>query len=237
MSQNNNRRPRAMNGPDGPRGHAKPSKDSLKTLKRLLAYVLKEYKFLFFIVLVTIIISSLANVIGTLFLRNLIDDYITPLLNKSGADFGPLLKMIITMAAIYYVGVLSTYVYSRIMIIISQGSLKKIRDDMFAHMEALPIKFFDTHAHGDLMSLYTNDTDALRQMISQGIPQLLSAIITVVSILVSMIYLSLPLTGIEVLIILLMFRVTKFIGAKEWKIFWTSAKRYRCSEWLYRRND
>ena len=154
-------------------------------------------------VLVTIIISSLANVIGTLFLRNLIDDYIAPLLNKSGADFGPLLKMIITMAVIYYVGVLSTYVYSRIMIVISQGSLKKIRDDMFSHMETLPIKFFDTHAHGDLMSLYTNDTDALRQMISQGIPQLLSAIITVISIFISMIYLSLPLTVIQILIIII----------------------------------
>ena len=171
------------------------------------------------IVVVTIIISSLANVIGTLFLRNLIDDYIVPLMNKTGADFGPLLKMIITMAVIYYVGVISTYVYSRIMIVISQGSLKKIRDDMFSHMETLPIKFFDTHAHGDVMSLYTNDTDALRQMISQGIPQLLSAIITVVSIFISMIYLSLPLAGIQVLIILLMFRVTKVIGGKSGKYF------------------
>ncbi|WP_460278801.1 ABC transporter ATP-binding protein [Clostridium sp. CTA-5] len=200
-------------------GHAKVSKNSLKTLKRLLSYVFKGYKFLFFIVLLTIIISSLANVVGTLFLRNLIDDYITPLLNKSGVDFAPLLKMIITMAVIYYIGVLSTYIYSRIMIIISQGSLKRIRDDMFAHMETLPISFFDTHSHGDLMSLYTNDTDSLRQMISQGIPQLLSAIITVVSIFISMIYLSLPLTGVEVLIIILMFYVTKFIGKKSGKYF------------------
>ncbi|OCB00718.1 ABC transporter ATP-binding protein [Clostridium beijerinckii] len=203
----------------GGRAPVKADKNSLKILKRLLAYILKEYKFLFFMVLVTIIISSLANVIGTLFLRNLIDDYITPLLNKPESDFGPLLKMIITMAVIYYVGVISTYIYSRIMIVISQGSLKRIRDDMFAHMESLPIKFFDTHAHGDLMSLYTNDTDALRQMISQGIPQLLSAIITVVSIFASMIYLSIPLTGVEIIIILLMFRVTKVIGAKSGKYF------------------
>ncbi|AQS06072.1 ATP-binding cassette subfamily B protein [Clostridium beijerinckii] len=219
MSKDNasNRPPRMMGR--GGRAPVKANKDSLKILKRLLAYILKEYKFLFFMVLVTIIISSLANVIGTLFLRNLIDDYITPLLNKSEADFGPLLKMIITMAVIYYVGVISTYIYSRIMIVISQGSLKRIRDDMFAHMESLPIKFFDTHAHGDLMSLYTNDTDALRQMISQGIPQLLSAIITVVSIFASMIYLSIPLTGVEIIIILLMFRVTKVIGAKSGKYF------------------
>ncbi|NRY59007.1 ATP-binding cassette subfamily B protein [Clostridium beijerinckii] len=219
MSKENasNRPPRMMGR--GGRAPVKADKNSLKILKRLLAYILKEYKFLFFMVLVTIIISSLANVIGTLFLRNLIDDYITPLLNKSGADFGPLLKMIITMAVIYYVGVISTYIYSRIMIVISQGSLKRIRDDMFAHMENLPIKFFDTHAHGDLMSLYTNDTDALRQMISQGIPQLLSAIITVVSIFASMIYLSIPLTGVEIIIILLMFKVTKVIGAKSGKYF------------------
>nr|WP_238900403.1 ABC transporter ATP-binding protein [Clostridium sp. YIM B02500] len=203
----------------GGRAPVKADKNSLKILKRLLVYILKEYKFLFFMVLVTIIISSLANVIGTLFLRNLIDDYITPLLNKPESDFGSLLKMIITMAVIYYVGVISTYIYSRIMIVISQGSLKRIRDDMFAHMENLPIKFFDTHAHGDLMSLYTNDTDALRQMISQGIPQLLSAIITVVSIFASMIYLSIPLTGVEIIIILLMFRVTKIIGAKSGKYF------------------
>jgi len=222
MSQNNNTKtPRMMNRGGG---HAKVSKDSLKTLKRLLTYVLKEYKFLFFMVLVTIIISSLANVIGTLFLRNLIDDYITPLLNQSGADFGPLLKILITLAVIYYVGVLATYAYSRMMIIISQGSLKKIRDDMFAHMETLPISFFDTHSHGELMSLYTNDTDALRQMISQAIPQLLSAIITVVSIFLSMMYLSLPLTGVEVLIIILMFYVTKFIGEKSGKYFGAQQK-------------
>lgn len=220
MSQNNAIKPRVIHGPGGRRGgRGKMSKDSLKTLKRLLSYVFKEYKLLFFIVLVTIIISSLANVVGTLFIRNLIDDYIIPLLNKSAADFGPLLKMIITMAVIYYIGVLATYVYSRVMIVISQGSLKKIRDDMFSHMQTLPIKFFDTHSHGDLMSLYTNDTDALRQMISQGIPQLLSAIITVVSIFISMIYLSLPLAAVEVLIVILMFYVTKSIGAKSGKYF------------------
>lgn len=216
MGQNNTGKPRMMNMQDRPK---KVSAASLKTLKRLLAYVLKEYKFLFFIVLVTIITSSLANVAGTLFLRNLIDDYITPLLNGSGTDFGPLLKAIITIAAIYYAGVLSTYIYSRIMIVISQGSLKKLRDDMFTHMETLPISFFDTHSHGDLMSLYTNDTDALRQMISQGIPQLISAIMTVGSIFISMIFLSIPLTGIEIFIVILIFYITKVIGEKSGKYF------------------
>ncbi|MDS0524207.1 ABC transporter ATP-binding protein/permease [Clostridium sp. SHJSY1] len=219
MSQNNTAKPREINGRGGPRKHVKASKNSLKVLKRLLVYVLKEYKALFFIVFIMIIISSLANVIGTLFLRNLIDDYITPLLGQASPDFGPLLKMIATMACVYYVGVLSTYAYSRIMIIISQGSLKRIRDNMFSHMETLPIKYFDTHAHGDIMSLYTNDTDALRQMISQGIPQLLSAAVTVISIFVSMIFLSLPLVGIEIIILILMFFVTKSIGAKSGKYF------------------
>ncbi len=220
MSQSNKTaRPRAMRGPGGARGHAKMSENSLKTLKRLLIYILKEYKFLFSMVIITIIISSLANVIGTVYLKTLIDNYITPLLNTVSPDFGPLLKIIATMALIYYVGVIATYAFSRMMIIISQGSLKKIRDDMFSHMETLPIKFFDTNAHGDLMSLYTNDTDALRQMISQGIPQLLSAIITVIGVLVSMIILSLPLIIVEILIILLMFKVTKFIGGKSGKYF------------------
>lgn len=218
MSENKSAKPRAMRG-RGAHGHAKMSKNSLKTLKRLLTYVIKEYKFLFLMVLTTIIISSIANVVGTLFIKTLIDKYIVPLLNKSGADFGPLLKTIATMALIYYVGVLATYAYSRMMITISQGSLKRIRDDMFSHMETLSIKYFDTHAHGDLMSLYTNDTDTLRQMISQGIPQLLSAIITVIGVFGSMIFLSLPLTGIEILIIILMVNVTKFIGGKSGKYF------------------
>ena len=219
MSQDNKGKAVRQPGMRGQRAHVKPSKDSLKILKRLIGYIFKEYKFLFLIVFVMIIISSLANVVGTLFLRNLIDDYIVPLMHKSAKDFGPLLKMIATMAVIYYVGVLSTYGYSRVMIVISQGSLKRIRDDMFSHMETLPIKFFDTHAHGDLMSLYTNDTDTLRQMISQGIPQLISAIITVIGVFISMLYLSLPLAAIEALMIFIMFKVTKSIGSKSGKYF------------------
>lgn len=220
MSQNN-AKPKVVRGPGGRGGHgpAKMSKNSLKTLKRLLIYILKEYKFLFSMVIITIIISSLANVYGTTFIKDLIDKYITPLLGQSSPDFGPLLEMMAMMAFVYYVGVIATYAYSRMMMYISQGSLKRIRDDMFSHMEALPIKFFDTHAHGDVMSLYTNDTDALRQMISQGVPQLLSAIITVIGVLIAMIRLSLPLIVVEALIILLMFKVTKTIGAKSGKYF------------------
>lgn len=216
MSQNNAEKSKDMKKPNGPRrGSANP----MKTLKRLLAYVLKEYKLLFLVVFIGILISSLSGVVGTLFIKNLIDDYIAPLLKQSAPNFTPLLKAMGFIAIVYYVGVVSTYVYSRIMIIISQGSLKKIRDDMFAHMQNLPIKFFDTHAHGDLMSLYTNDTDTLRQMISQSLPQLLSSIITIVSVFASMIALSLPLTFIEILIIALIVYVTKFIGGKSGKYF------------------
>lgn len=201
------------------KGMQGPSVNSGKTLKRLVDYVFRGYKFQFLIATITIIISSIVNVVGTLFLRNLIDDYIAPILNKTSPDFTPLLKAIVTMAAIYYVGVLATYIYNRIMVIISQGSLKRIRDDMFEHMETLPIKFFDTHSHGELMSLYTNDTDTLRQMISQGIPQLLSSVITVASVVISMIFLSIPLTIIEVGFIFLVSYVTKFIGGKSRKYF------------------
>lgn len=216
MSKNNDIKPRTMRGRIG---HAKFSKNSLKTLKRLLSYVFKRYKLLFLIVTIFIIISSIANVIGTLFIKNLIDDYITPYLNKSVVNFTPLLEALGFMAVIYYVGVLTTYIYSRLMIIIAQGSLKKIRDNMFEHMETLPIKFFDTHPHGDLMSLYTNDTDTLRQMISQSLPQLFSSIITIVSVFTSMIFLSIPLTFIEIIIVIAILYVTKFVGGKSGKYF------------------
>ncbi|MHC1749656.1 MAG: ABC transporter ATP-binding protein [Cellulosilyticaceae bacterium] len=202
----------------------KINKESMKTLKRLLAYVIKEYKFLFLIVVIAIIISSVANVAGTLFLKKLIDDYITPFINTPVVDFTPLLEALGFMAVIYYVGVLSTYVCNRLMIIVAQGSLRKIRDDMFEHMQKLPISFYDTHAHGDLMSLYTNDTDTLRQMISQSLPQLLSSIITIVSVFISMIVLSMPLTVVEILIVILIFCVTKSIGGKSRKYFMLQQK-------------
>ena len=152
----------------------KKSESSGETFKRLMSYVLKEYKIHCFIVLIAILISSLAGVYGSLFLKTLIDDYIAPFLNEANPNFAPLLHALIKLGVIYYIGVIASYLYSKIMVIVSQGALKKIRDDMFEHMESLPIKYFDTNAHGDIMSLYTNDTDTLRQMLSQSIPQLLS---------------------------------------------------------------
>jgi len=225
MNQSKKPMPKMMSRPGaGTVPHGKGIENPMKVFKRLISYVFSEYKFLFLLVVITIIISSLTNVAGTLFLKNLIDDYITPLLKSQGADFGPLLKAIVTMAAIYYIGVLSTYVYSRIMITISQGSLKKLRDDMFAHMETLPISFFDTHSHGDLMSLYTNDTDTLRQMISQSIPQLFSSVITVVSVFISMLYLNIPLAIVQIIAMCFVFYIIKVIGGKSGKYFGAQQK-------------
>ena len=192
----------------------KLSKDTMKTLNRLLIYIVKENKLNSLGVVIFIIISSLANVAGTIFIKNVIDDYIVPYLNQANVNYGPLLEAIVVMGLIYGVGVLSTFLYSRIMIYVTQGTLRRFRDDMFAHMEKLPIKYFDTNPHGEIMSIYTNDVDTLRQMISQSIPQLLSSIITIVSVLVSMIVLSIPLTLIVLLMVFAMFVIAKQIGGK-----------------------
>lgn len=195
-----------------------------KSIKRLLGYIFKNYKIHCFVVLACILISSIASVIGTMFLKNLIDDYILPFINQKEVNFTPLLMMLMKMAVVYYVGVLATWTFSRIMVNVSQGTLKSIRDDLFEHMETLPIKYFDTHAHGDIMSVYTNDTDTLRQMISQSLPQLLSSIITVVSVLVSMIILNIPLTIITLVMVSLMMFVTKKIAGKSSVYFMAQQK-------------
>lgn len=190
------------------------NKDSMKVLNRLLVYIFKGYKLRSLAVVIFITISALANVAGTIFIKNLIDNYIAPYLGQGQIDFLPLLEAILVMAVIYLLGVFSTFMYSRIMIVVSQGTLKRFRDDMFAHMETLPIAYFDTHPHGEIMSLYTNDTDTLRQMISQSIPQLLSSIITIISVFISMIVLNIPLTILAIVMIIVMLYVGKFIGGK-----------------------
>lgn len=190
-----------------------------KTLKRLLAYIWKDYKIHCIAVVISIVISSLTGVISNLFLRNLIDDYILPFLGESNPSFAPLLQALLTMACIYYIGTASTFIYARVMISITQGVLKEIRDEMFTHMEKLPIKYFDTHAHGDIMSCYTNDTDTLRQMISQSIPQMLSSSITVVSTFISMLVLSVPLALLIILMIAVMLNAVRFIGGRSGMYF------------------
>ncbi|MDV4152576.1 ABC transporter ATP-binding protein [Clostridium sp. AL.422] len=190
------------------------SKNPMKTLKRLLGYVYKEHKLKLCLVIALIVISSITSVVSTLFLQTLIDDYITPFIGQSNPNFTGLFKTLCIMAIIYYTGTLSTYLYNRIMIFVSQGTLKKIRDDMFEHMEALPIVYFDTHSHGEIMSLYTNDTDTLRQMISQSIPQLMASLITVISVFISMIFISIPLTLVSLVMIFIMSQVIKTVGGK-----------------------
>lgn len=194
-------------------------------IKRLFGYIFKYYKIHCVAVLALIMISSLANVIGTLFMKNLIDDYILPFVNQGNPDFTPLLKALVIMAGIYYLGALATWGYNRIMVNVSQGTLKNIRIDLFSQMETLPIKYFDTHAHGDIMSIYTNDTDTLRQMISQSLPQLVSSVITVVSVFIAMLVLNVPLTIVTLLMVGIMLFATKKIATKSGSHFVDQQKR------------
>ena len=208
-------------GPGGPRGMrgGPKTKNPMKTLKRLLGYIMKRYKFRYLIVIVCIAISSIVQVVGTMFMKQLIDDYILPMLDGRVQTFQPLIEALATMACIYLVGIVCTYAYNMIMMYIAQGVLKGIRDDMFAHMETLPIKYFDTHQHGDIMSHYTNDTDTLRQMVSQSIPNLFSSGITLISTFISMLILSVPLTLVVLFGVFVMLKVSGKIGGNSAKYF------------------
>ncbi|MCM1182776.1 MAG: ABC transporter ATP-binding protein/permease [Roseburia sp.] len=180
-----------------------------KLFKRLIGYVLKNYTPHVIIVVICIFAGVLANVQGTLFMQTLIDSYITPLIGSADPDFSGLAHAIARVACFYAIGALSSYTYNRIMINVSQGTMRNIRNEMFQKMESLPIKYFDTHAHGDIMSCYTNDIDTLRQMISQSLPQCLNSAITIVSVFISMIVLSVPLTVVTLVMVSLMLVVTK----------------------------
>ena len=199
---------------------AKPKvKNPGKILGRILRYTFKNYKIHMIIVFICIIVSVLANVQGTLFIQSLIDDYITPLMNTSSPDFTPLLFAMARVAGFYLLGAASTFAYSKLMVYVTQGTMRNLRIDIFSHMESLPIKFFDTHSHGDIMSVYTNDIDTLRQMISQSMVQLFSSTITIVSVLVSMISISIPLTLLTLVMVAVMFIVSGKIGGKSSKYF------------------
>lgn len=195
-----------------------------KILKRLFSYLFKYYGIQLIIVVVCIFISVLANVQGTLFTKTLIDDYITPLVQSDMPDFGPLMNAILRVAVFYLIGAMSTWVYNRIMVNVTQGTLKRMRDDLFTHMESLPIKYFDTHAHGDIMSIYTNDIDTLRQMISQSMPQLLSSVITIVSVFASMIVLNIPLTCLTIFVVAIMLFSTKKVAGLSSRYFISQQK-------------
>ena len=184
-----------------PRGMKSQVKNPGELFLRLMKYVLKDYKFHCISVVVLIIVSVLCNVQGTMFMKNLIDEYITPFLLSDNPNFTPLAHAIARVAAFYALGVLATFGYNRLMVNVTQGTLRNLRNDLFSHMEKLPVKYFDTHAHGDIMSVYTNDIDTLRQMISQSMPQLLNSGITIISVFVSMLILSIPLTVVTMIMV------------------------------------
>lgn len=194
-----------------------------KIFKRIIGFVTKNYLPHCIIVLICIVVSVLANVQGTWFTKNLIDEYIEPLLAASNLgiapDYSGLLAAIGRVACFYGIGIVAAYLNTRMMVYVTQGSLRSLRDEMFLHMETLPIKYFDTHAHGDIMSMYTNDVDTLRQMISQSIPQLINSVITIVSVLVSMILLNIPLTVLALFLIGIMLYVTKKMTSQSGKFF------------------
>jgi ATP-binding cassette, subfamily B, multidrug efflux pump len=193
--------------------------DSGKLLKRVFQYVGKNYKYHLIFVLIGIFVSVLANVQGTMFMKTMIDDYIIPLTQAKVPDFAPFAWAIARVAGFYLIGVLCAYMYNKIMIYVTQGTLKNLRNDMFAKMESLPVKYFDTHPHGDIMSVYTNDIDTLRQMISQSIPQMISSFLTIVSVFISMLILNIPLTVVTVIMLGLMMLVTKKIAGLSGKHF------------------
>ena len=201
-----------------PKGARVPVKVDGKVIKRLLSYM-KPFKVQLVFVAICIVVSSLASVASSLFIKSLIDDYIMPLVGQTAPDFSGLIKALIMMGTVFLAGAVSTLIYSRLMANVSQGVLKNIRDEMFSHMQTLPIKYFDTHPHGDVMSYYTNDTDALRQMLSQALPQVLSSVITIVSVFVSMLSLSVWLTLVVVAFLVIMFLITGAVAKNSGKYF------------------
>jgi len=210
-----------MAGPMGrpPRGMKPQVKNPGKLFMRLMKYVFRTYKWHYLTVMALIFISVQANVQGTMFTQRLIDDYIAPLLLSNTPDFTPLLQAIGRVAVFYLVGVLASYLQSLIMVYVTQGCLQNLRDELFEHMQKLPIKYFDTHAHGDIMSVYTNDIDTLRQMISQSIPQIVNSATTIVSVLVSMLILNVPLTFVTLLMVGVMLTATKYAAGNSGKYF------------------
>ncbi len=208
-------------------GQRRPPADKknmdFKMLGRVLGYMMRRYKFRFILVLVCIIAAAVSTLIGTLFMQSLIDDYIDPMLKTvlagGTADFAPLAAALLRIAAVYAVGVVSSFTYNRIMIYITQGTMRDIRNDIFTHMESLPIKYFDSTAHGDIMSIYTNDVDTLRQLISQSIPQIVNSAVTLVITLVSMIALSVPLTVLTLIMVVVMLIAAGKIGGGSAKYF------------------
>lgn len=210
-------------GPRGPKNGGK-SADPKKSLGKVLRYVMEKYKAACVIVVIGIIISALGILTMTLFMQTLIDQYIMPLMGQADSDFTPLANRLIKLGVVLAAGIISTYAYNRIMVTVSQGTMKRLRVQLFSHMESLPIKYFDTHAHGDIMSVYTNDVDTLRQLISQSIPQTINSVISLVSTLISMIVLDIPLTLVSLLMVGVMMFVTSKMSNLSGKYFMQQQK-------------
>ena len=204
-------------------GLKRPGKDQgknpMKALGRLLRYVLKEYKLACVTVVVSILISALAILSISMFMQKLIDVYIEPMMKQSTPDYGPLAHRMLGLGLILVLGIICAYAYNRIMVNVTQGTMKRLRVELFERMESLPISFFDTHAHGDIMSVYTNDVDTLRQVISQSMPQLINSSITFISTLIAMIVIDIPLTVLSVVMVLIMIKATSSLGAKSGRYF------------------
>ena len=204
-------------------GLKRPGKDQgknpMKALGRLIRYILKEYKLACITVVVSILISALAILSISMFMQKLIDVYIEPMMKQSSPDYGPLAHRMLGLGLILVLGIICAYAYNRIMVNVTQGTMKRLRVQLFERMESLPISFFDTHAHGDIMSEYTNDVDTLRQVISQSMPQLINSSITFISTLIAMIVLDIPLTVLSVVMVLIMIKATSSLGAKSGRYF------------------
>lgn len=193
-------------------------KGAMSALARLLTYIGK-YKGRFILVLICILISAIVGVVGSVFIQTLIDKFITPMLQSGSNDFSDLARTLLVVAAVFLIGVLSTLMYNRLMVTVAQGMLKDIREEMFEHMQSLTIRFFDTHAHGDLMSCYTNDTDTLRQMLTQSVPQMFSSAMTIICVFISMLVTSPHLTLVVLVFVAIMIFLTRFIGGRSGKYF------------------
>ncbi|MDB7984842.1 ABC transporter ATP-binding protein [Faecalicoccus pleomorphus] len=188
-------------------------------LSRIIKVTISNYKLACFFILIFILISCFANVYGSTFLKDLIDVYIVPMLSQDTPDFGPLVQALLTLLCIYVAGILCTYLYNRILLNVALGTLRDTRDHLFEHMETLPIGYFDTHAHGDIMSIYTNDTDTLRQLLTMAVPQMIVSIVTMISVLISMLILDIPLTIVAIVMAVIMIIVSRFITSRSGRYF------------------
>ncbi len=220
-----NEKPRSMKGPGNRRMMpGQKVEHPMKMLKRVMSYMLKDYCWSFVVVVVGILTSAFATLQGTLFMQTLIDDYILPMIQASNPDFASLAQALIKLAVIFAIGVIASYIYHRIMVNVTQGTMRNLRTELFTHMESLPIRYFDTNAHGDIMSIYTNDVDTLRQLISQSIPQSINSLITIMITFYSMVVLSIPLTLLTLAMIGVTVIFTKIIGGKSGRYFMAQQK-------------